>query len=108
LLTAEDKQNVQILAISNDSHAESLVMINEINNMPGEFDFPLLEDKGHRVIGLYGIFNPAEFKPGIPYPTVYVINKNGMVVERFLDVERGERATNFQIREALVRFGAVR
>ncbi len=108
LIAEEEKQNVQIIAISNDSHAESQVMMTEIGEMPGKLDFPLVEDKGYKVIAGYGLFNPAEFKPGIPYPTVYIINKEGMVVERFLDAERGERATNFQIREALQRVGAVR
>ncbi len=108
LLAPEEKQNAQIIAISNDTHAESQVMLTEISEMPGTFDFPLLEDKGFKVIGRYGIFNPAEFKPGIPYPAVYIINKDGMVIERFIDVERGFRATNFQIREALQRVGAVR
>ena len=32
----------------------------------GEFDFPLLEDKGHKVIDRYGIFNPDG--RGWPHP----------------------------------------
>jgi peroxiredoxin len=107
LLNEDEKQSVQVLAISTDTHAESQVMLAEIDSMPGKLEFPLLEDKGYSVIGSYGIFNPAEFKSGIPHPAVYIINKEGMVVERFLDAERGTRATNFQIREALQRAGAI-
>jgi peroxiredoxin len=108
LLAPEERRHVQIIAISNDTSAESQVMMTEIDDMPGTLDFPLLEDKGYRVIGRYGIFNPAEFKPGIPYPTVYLINKDGLVIERFLDLERGARATNFQIREVLRGAGALK
>jgi alkyl hydroperoxide reductase subunit AhpC len=83
-------------------------MIREIEQWPGKMDYPLLEDKDHKTISRYGVYNPAEFKPGIPYPVVYIINKDGLVMERLLDEERLSRATNFQIREALQRIGAVR
>jgi alkyl hydroperoxide reductase subunit AhpC len=102
-LTPEEKQSVQVLAVSCDNHAESELMIKEIEPYPGPMDFPLLQDKDHRTISRYGIYNPAEFKAGIPYPAVFIIDKEGVVVERLLDAETLSRATNFQIREALQR-----
>ena len=36
----------------------------------GEFDFPLLEDKDHKVINRYGIFNPDG--RGWPHPATYI------------------------------------
>ncbi len=107
MLSQEEKQTVQVLAVSCDNHAESELMIKEMEQYPGPMDYPLLQDKDHRTISRYGIFNPAEFKPGIPYPAVYIIDKEGIVVERLLDAETLSRATNFQIREALQRAGAV-
>jgi peroxiredoxin len=106
LLTPAEKQNVQILGISLDTHQESRVMTEEIAKDPGQLDFPLLSDTEHRIVDAYGLSNPAEFKPGIPYPCVYVIGKDGVVLERFLD-ETGVRATNEQVREMLKVVGAV-
>jgi peroxiredoxin len=106
LLNETEKQQVQILAVSLDSHDESHLMAEEISKYPGKLDYPLLSDAGHRVVDSYGIYNPAEEKPGIPYPAVYLINKEGAVAYRFLD-ESGRRATNEQVREQLKALGAV-
>ncbi len=81
-------------------------MAEEIAKYPGQLDFPLLTDLEHRVVDTWGLSNPAEFKPGIPYPSVYVIGKDGVVAERFLD-EKGARPTNEQVREMLKAAGAV-
>ncbi len=108
MLSEGEKQEVQVLAISFDTHDESQVMLRQIEQWPGKMDYPLLEDKDHQTISRYGVYNPSEFKPGIPYPAVYIIGKDGLVMERLLDAETLTRATNFQIREALQRAGAVR
>jgi alkyl hydroperoxide reductase subunit AhpC len=79
----------------------------EISKYPGAADFPLLEDRNHEVVDRYGICNPAESRKGIPYPTTYVINKEGLVAHRFLNPETFERATNEQIRDALRQLGAL-
>jgi len=106
LLTPAEKANVQILAVSLDTPAESRTMAEEISQAPGELDFPLLSDVGHRVAATYGIVNPNEVKPGIPYPSVFIINKEGVVAHRFLD-EHGSRPTNEQVREQLKALGVV-
>jgi len=109
LLRESEKKEVQLLAVSLDSHVDSQKMLKEISEAPGKLDFPLLEDKDHKVVDAYGIYNPAEaaFKPGIPYPTTYVINKNGVVTHRFLDPKNYTRAENEEIREELKKIGAI-
>jgi peroxiredoxin len=106
LLTPAEKANVQILAVSLDTPAESRTMAEEISKFPGQLDYPLLSDVGYRVAAAYGIVNSKEVKPGIPYPTVFIINKEGVVVHRFLD-EHGARPANEQLREQLKAQGAV-
>ena len=106
MLTPAEKQNVQILAISLDTHDDSKLMAEEISKYPGQLDFPLLSDTEHHVVDRYGIYHPAEVKPGIPYTTTYIINKEGVVAYRFFD-ETGHRPSNEQIREQLKAAGAI-
>jgi peroxiredoxin len=65
----------------------------------GDLDFPLLEDKDHKVIDRYGILNPGG--KGLPHPATYVIDKQGVVRWKFVEVDYRKRATNEQILEAL-------
>ena len=100
---------MQILAVSMDNHDDTADLIQQTENYPGKLDFPLLEDKNHQTVDTYGIYNPYEesFKPGIPYPTVYIINKDGLVAHRFLNPNTGERPSNEAVREALKQVGAI-
>jgi peroxiredoxin len=107
LLSDREKKNVQILGVSNDSRADTQNTLIEVSGYPGKADFPLLEDRGHATIDRYGIFNPHEFKPGIPYPVTYIINKQGVVTHRFVDPKTYERATKEQIRAALQELGVI-
>lgn len=107
LLTDRERKTVQLLTISQDTREDTQNTLIQISKFPGQPSYPLLEDRGHQVIDRYGILNPAEFKPGIPYPTVYVIGKDGVVIRRFLDPETYHRATNDEIREALKNVGAI-
>jgi peroxiredoxin len=66
---------------------------------PGEFDFPMLEDKDHKVIDRYGLLNP-EVK-GMPHPATYVIDKQGVVRWKFVETDYTKRPTNEQILEAV-------
>jgi peroxiredoxin len=65
----------------------------------GDLDFPLLEDKDHKVIDRYGILNPGG--KGLPHPATYVIDKQGVVRWKFVEVDYRKRATNEQILAAL-------
>ena len=107
LLSDAEKKRVQVIALSMDSREDANGTLIVMSKYPGTADFPLLEDRNHEVIDRYGLYNPAEFKPGIPYPTTYIINKDGTVTHRFLDPKTYERATNEKIRVALAEIGAV-
>jgi peroxiredoxin len=64
----------------------------------------MLTDTGHQVIDRYGLQDPRYLKQkraGIPYPTVYVINKTGKVAWSRTEENFRERPTNDDIRGAL-------
>lgn len=91
---------MQILAVSIDSHEESKGFVGKINQrFSGDFDFPMLEDKNHKVIDRYGILNPDG--RGWPHPATYVIDKQGVVRWKFVEVDYTKRPTNDQILRAL-------
>ena len=95
-MTANEKKQVQILAVSIDSHRDSQRLKQELQSQfPGTFDFPLLEDKGHKVIDRYGILNPNG--SGWPHPSTYVIDRTGVVRWRFTEVDYKVRASNEEI-----------
>lgn len=95
-MTKEQKQTVQVLAVTIDSHEESKRLVEKLKERyAGDFDFPLLEDKNHKVIDRYGILNPDG--KGWPYPATYVIDKIGVVRWKFVEVDYTKRPTNQQI-----------
>jgi alkyl hydroperoxide reductase subunit AhpC len=101
-LTKPQKERTQILAVSVDSHADSQKFGEMLRKrFDGEFDFPLLEDKDHKVIDRYGIFNPDG--RGWPHPATYVIDPKGIVRWKFVEVDYNKRATNEQIRRELTK-----
>jgi peroxiredoxin len=70
----------------------------------GGIPFPLLSDPEHRVIDAYGLRDPAYTKQqfdGVPYPTVYVIDKEGRVAWSQVNHDYKQRASNQEIRAAL-------
>jgi alkyl hydroperoxide reductase subunit AhpC len=101
-LTKQQKEKVQILAVSTDSHEDSKKVAQMLRNrFEGEFDFPLLEDKDHKVIDRYGIFNPDG--RGWPHPATYIIDPKGVVRWQFIEVDYIKRASNGQIRKELAK-----
>lgn len=66
---------------------------------PIKIDFPLLEDTNHRVIDRYGLLNPKS--KGWPHPATYVIDKEGIVRWKFVEVDYKVRPTNDMILQAL-------
>jgi alkyl hydroperoxide reductase subunit AhpC len=102
LLTPQQKQKTQILAVSVDTHADSKKLTQMMQNrFEGQFDFPLLEDKDHKVIDRYGIFNPDG--KGWPHPTTLVIDPKGVVRWKFVEVDYKKRPSNEQIRQQLAK-----
>jgi peroxiredoxin len=99
-LTKEEQNQVQILAVSIDSHDASKKMVQKLKERSfGDLDFPLLEDKDHKVIDRYGILNPNN--KGWPHPATYVLDRRGVVRWRFIETDYKKRPTNEQILEAL-------
>ena len=99
-MTKKEKDNAQILAVSIDSHEDSKKFIEKIQErFAGEFDFPLLQDRDHTVIDRYGILNPDG--KGWPHPATYVIDKQGVVRWKYIEVDYRKRPTDEQILQAL-------
>ena len=70
----------------------------------GGINFPLLSDPDHRTIDAYGLRDPAYTKQkfdGVPYPTVYVIDKEGRVAWSKVSLDYKQRPGNEEIRAAL-------
>lgn len=99
-MTKEEKEKVQILAVSIDSHEDSKKFVQKLKErFVGDLDFPMLEDKNHKVIDRYGILNPDG--KGWPHPATYVIDQRGLVRWKFIETDYKKRATNEQILTAL-------
>ena len=100
--------------MSIDTHEESKKLLTLIAQEPSDqdtkavamtrskpvtIDFPLLEDTNHRVIDRYGLLNPKS--KGWPHPATYVIDKEGIVRWKFVEVDYKVRPTNDMILQAL-------
>lgn len=100
LLTKKEKDEVQILAVSVDDHQTSKRFAQHLGGgSPGGFNLSMLEDKNHKVIDRYGIFNPNG--PGWPHPATYIIDRQGVIRWRFVEVDYIVRPSNKQILQAL-------
>lgn len=65
-------------------------------------EFPLISDPDHRVIDRYGLFNPAERRGRpVPHPATYVIDKEGVVTWKMVEIDYKIRPTNPDILAAL-------
>ena len=63
-------------------------------------EYQLLADPGNAVIDRYGVFNPDGGRP-IPHPTTLVIDKQGVVRWKFIEIDYRIRPTNEDILTAL-------
>lgn len=66
-----------------------------------DIDFTLLSDSASLVIGRYGLLNPDG--RGWPHPTVFIIDRAGVVRWRFMEENYRIRATNEDVLAALSR-----
>lgn len=99
-MTKKEKQKIQILAVSIDNHEDSKKFVQKLKErFAGDLDFPLLEDRNHKVIDRYGILNRDG--KGWPHPATYVIDQQGAVRWRFVETDYKKRPTHRQILEAL-------
>lgn len=104
LLDEGGKKNAELLAVSIDDRELLQTMADKIVKGGAKADFTFLSDPGHRVIDRYGLLNPDNSR-GIPHPTTYVIDRQGVVKWKFTEVNYRIRPTNKMILEALARLG---
>ena len=65
-------------------------------------DFVMLSDPGHAVIDRYGLFNEnSPPRRPLPHPATYVIDPEGVVRYRFVEVDYKVRPTNEDLLEVL-------
>jgi peroxiredoxin len=95
LLEESYRDKVEILAVSVDLHDKALALREKLKDQPG-FNFPLLSDPDHSVMGRYGVFNEKSKRP-IPHPTTLVIDKQGVVRWRFTELNYKIRPSNEEI-----------
>lgn len=100
-MSEEQKRTTELLAVSVDAKPDLQKMVDRISREDGQLpDFPFLSDPGHRVIDRYGLLNRDDPR-GIPHPTTYVIDRQGVVRWKFTEVNYKIRPTNAMILEAL-------
>ena len=63
-------------------------------------EYQLLADPDHAVIDRYGVFN-ADSRRTVPHPTTLVIDKQGVVRWKFIEIDYRIRPTNEDILTAL-------
>jgi peroxiredoxin len=103
LLDEQAKKDTEILAVAIDSKADLQTMADKISRDDGKPPgFIFLSDPGHRVIDRYGLLNPEG--RGWPHPATFVVDRQGIVRWKFVEVDYRVRASNEQILEALARF----
>lgn len=99
MLDHEQRLTTLILAVSVDGPENLQKMVDRISMEDGiPPDFPLLSDPDHRVIDRYGLFN-AEDPRGreITHAATFVIDREGVVRWRFVEVDYKVRPTNDDI-----------
>ncbi len=103
LLTEEQEASTQILALSVDAPEDLQRMVDKIsaddNLVPR---FPFLFDEGHRVIDRYGLFNDGDPRGRqITHPATFIIDREGLVRWKFVEVDYRVRPSNEDVLTAL-------
>jgi peroxiredoxin len=99
LLDMEGRKGAELLAVSVDSRDLLQTMADKISAEGTKADFLFLSDSGHRVIDRYGLLNPEG--RGWAHPTVFVIDRRGIVRWKFIEINYKVRPTNEMILKAL-------
>ena len=98
-------EQVSLWAISIDSQEESQAFAEKIaSDGRGKVAFPVLSDARQQVVNAYGLRDPryeGQKIEGIPYPSVFVIDKAGRVAWARVDEDYKQRPKNSEIRAAL-------
>ena len=99
-MSPEQKRTTSILAVAIDNRELLQKMVDRITKTDGRRpDYAFLSDPGHRVIDRYGLWNPEG--QGWPHPTVYVLDRKGVVRWKFVEVDYRQRPGNEEILAAL-------
>jgi peroxiredoxin len=91
------------LAVAIDERDQIAQMIQRVAETDGRLlEFPLLSDPDHAVIARYGLLNQSDpqARP-IPHPTVFIIDRGGVVRWKFIEINYRIRPTNEDILSAL-------
>lgn len=81
------------------------MMIDRVREeMEQELDLRLLSDPEHSVIDRYGLLNQEDPRQRpIPHPTVFLVDQDGVVRWKFIEINYRIRPTNDDILAALAR-----
>lgn len=99
------KRNVELIALSIDARDMLQKMADQISADGSKPTFTFLSDPGHKVIDRYGLLNPNG--QGWPHPTTYIIDRQGTVRWKVIDVNYNIRPTNQTIRDAVAKVEGV-
>ena len=97
------EDETEIVTVSVDDQEGMQLMIDRVAAEDGMApDFVMLSDPDHAVIDRYGLFNEnAPPNRPLPHPATYLIDKEGVVRYRFVEVDYRVRPTNEDILEVL-------
>jgi peroxiredoxin len=98
------RDKVEILALSVDPRDKAIFLRDKLKDQPG-FNFPLLSDADHHVIDRYGLLNEVS-KRGWPHPATYVIDLEGKVRWKFVEVDYKKRPSNEDILSQVKKAGS--
>ncbi len=98
-------EQTALWTISVDAQEESKAFAEKIaSDGRGKVTFSMLSDSQQQTIAAYGLRDPryaGQKVEGIPYPSVYVIDKAGRVAWARIDKDYKQRPKNSEIRAAL-------
>ena len=101
MLATAGNPEAEILAVSVDPPDKSLKLRETLKDQPG-VNYAMLSDADHRVIDRYGLLNDKSKRP-IPHPATYVIDWQGIVRWRFVEVDYKIRPANEDILKELTK-----
>ena len=104
LLTEQERASTVILGVSPDNVPDLERMGQKIlDKAPGPLRTLLLSDPDLAVINRYGLFNQASAgaKRPVPHPATYVLDHQGVIQWKFIEVNYRVRPTNEMVIEAL-------
>ncbi len=95
--------STEILAVSVDDRERQQMMIDRVAEQYGVLiEYELLSDPDHAVIDRYGLFNHEDPRGReIAHPATFVIDRDGVVRYRFVEVDYRVRPTNEDVLQVL-------